>query len=415
MLTIHRFSRRAASLTGAWLAGLVLAASHAGATLAQDIPFTAWRDGFASDLRSEGVRADIVASMLDGLEPDPTVIERDQTQPEFVRPIWQYLEGAVSETRVANGRRASARIAETLQAVEERFEVDQHILTGIWGLESAYGEIQGNFDIVRSLATLAWEGRRRGFAEAQLRAIAQMLDRGYATRAELIGSWAGGMGQTQFIPATYMERAVDFNGDGRRDIWRNEGDALGSAANLLARAGWEYRQPVFTEVRLPEGFSFADWNESQRRQVSQWAGLGIEPVSGGWEADDLNRPARLVIPAGANAPAFLVYRNFEALLRYNNSTAYALGVAYLARAFEHGDAGMATGWPVDNPPINRTQSRELQEALARLGYDPGGLDGVVGPNTRRAIRAFQSANGFEPDGYAGLALYNAVMAADAAR
>lgn len=402
------------SLAGMALAGM-MALSGFAASLAQDIPFTAWRDGFASDLRSEGVRAEIVASMLDGLEPDPRVIERDQTQPEFVRPMWQYLEGAVSETRVANGRRAAARIAETLQAVEDRFEVDQHILTGIWGLESAYGEIQGNFDIVRSLATLAWEGRRRGFAEAQLRAIAQMLERGYATRAELVGSWAGGMGQTQFIPATYMERAVDFNGDGRRDIWRNEGDALGSAANLLARAGWEFRQPVFTEVTLPDGFDFAGWTETQRRDVAHWAAQGIRPKGGEWSSDDLYRSARLVIPAGANAPAFLVYRNFEALLRYNNSTAYALGVAYLARAFEHGDAGMATGWPVDNPPISRSQSRELQEALARLGHDPGGVDGMIGPNTRRAIRAFQSATGRTPDGYAGLSLYNAVMEADAGR
>lgn len=402
------------SLAGMALAG-VMALGGFAAALAQDIPFTAWRDGFASDLRSEGVRADIVASMLDGLEPDPRVIERDQTQPEFVRPIWQYLEGAVSETRVANGRRAASRIADTLQAVEDRFEVDQHILTGIWGLESAYGEIQGNFDIVRSLATLAWEGRRRGFAEAQLRAIAQMLERGYATRAELVGSWAGGMGQTQFIPATYMERAVDFNGDGRRDIWRNEGDALGSAANLLARAGWEFRQPVFTEVTLPDGFDFAGWTETQRRDVAHWAAQGIRPKGGEWSSDDLYRSARLVIPAGANAPAFLVYRNFEALLRYNNSTAYALGVAYLARAFEHGDAGMATGWPVDNPPISRSQSRELQEALARLGHDPGGVDGMIGPNTRRAIRAFQSATGRTPDGYAGLSLYNAVMEADRAR
>ena len=265
---------------GACLAGLALGAVPAGA-IAQDIPFTAWRDGFASDLRNDGVDEAIVASMLDGLEPDPTVIERDQTQPEFVRPIWQYLEGAVSDARVTNGQNASAGIADTLMAVEERFEVDRHILVGIWGLESAYGEIQGNFDVVRSLATLAWEGRRRGFAEAQLRAIADMIDRGYASRDDLLGSWAGAMGQTQFIPATYMERAVDFDGDGRRDIWRNEGDALGSAANLLARAGWEYRQPVFTEITLPQGFDFAGWSEGQRRTVAEWAAQGIDPVSGG--------------------------------------------------------------------------------------------------------------------------------------
>ena len=175
---------------------------------------------------SRGVDSGIVTSMLDGLEPNMRIIDRDRSQPEFVRPIWSYLEIAASDLRIANGRDAMAGHGETLSAIEERFGVRQEILVAIWGLESSYGAITGDNDVIRSLATLAWEGRRRDWAESQLFAVAEMIDQGYATREQLQGSWAGAMGQTQFIPTTYLERAVDFDGDGRRNIWTNEGDAL---------------------------------------------------------------------------------------------------------------------------------------------------------------------------------------------
>jgi membrane-bound lytic murein transglycosylase B len=395
------------SILAAAFAAILLAAP----ALAQDGPFSAWRDGFSSTLTGEGVRSDTVASMFDGVEPDDRVIDRDRTQPEFVRPIWQYLEGAVSPERVANGRRHHDRIQPTLREIEGRFEVDSEILVAIWGLESAYGAIQGDFDVVRSLATLAWEGRRRNFAESQLRAVAQMLENGYATREQLRGSWAGAMGHTQFIPATYIERAVDFTGNGRRDIWNSEADALASAANLLARAGWSYRDPVFAEVALESGFNYAGWNESARRTVAEWAAQGVRPAGGGeFAADDLYREARLIIPAGSGGPAFLAYRNFEALLRYNNSTAYVLGVGYLAQSIA-GTGSLATGWPENDPPISRSQSQRLQETLTAMGHDTGGVDGVIGPNTRRAIREFQENSGMEPDGYAGRAVFDAVMSA----
>lgn len=396
-------------MRAAGAAVMLLSAAPGGA--AQDQPFETWRDGFTAELAADGVPATIIASMFDGVTPDERIIERDRSQPEFVRPVWVYLDSAVSPTRIANGRTAQTDHLDTLAAVEDRFGVDRHTLTAIWGLESAYGAIQGDFDIVRALATLAWEGRRRSFAESQLAAVARMIERGYATRENLTGSWAGAMGQTQFIPTTYLDRAVDFDGDGRRDIWANEGDALGSAANLLAREGWRSGAPAVTSIRLPQGFDYETWNERRARAVSEWAAMGLTRRDGAdWSGDDLMRSARLILPAGAAGPGFLTFHNFQVIRRYNNSTSYALGVAYLAQALADGEA-LPSDWPENDPPISRSQTRQLQEALLALGYDPGGVDGISGPNTRRALRAFQRDRGLRPDGYTGEQAYAAVMAA----
>jgi membrane-bound lytic murein transglycosylase B len=222
------------------------------------------------------------------------------------------------------------------------------------------------------------------------------------------------MGQTQFIPTTYLERAVDMDGDGRRNIWTSEADALGSAANLLVNAGWEAGAPVVIQVVLPEGYDFSRWSENARRPVSAWALDSVRPANGEWASEDLYRTARLVLPAGARGPAFLAFGNFEALMRYNNSTAYGLGVAYLAKRLSDG-VTPPEGWPEDDPPITRSQSRDLQEALTALGYNTGGVDGIVGAKTRAALRRFQAENGLIADGYAGRQAHDAVMAARANR
>jgi membrane-bound lytic murein transglycosylase B len=398
-------------IRSAAIALICLGSGLTAPALAQEGPFEDWKRDFQTRLAERGTDPALIASMLDGVEPDMRIIERDRTQPEYVRPVWEYIEGAASPARVANGEAAQNAHAATLEGIEARFGVDPDILTAIWGLESAYGEIQGNEDIVRALATLAWEGRRRAFAEGQLFAVADMLASGRAERGELTGSWAGAMGQTQFIPTTYMETAVDYDGDGHIDIWDNEGDALGSAANLLLREGWRTGEPVVAEVVLPDDFDYASWNERASRPVAEWGLTGITRAGGGeWGTGDLYLDARLVIPAGDGGPAFLAFENFDAIMGYNNSTSYALGVSYLAKALAGGPS-IQGSWPQDNPPITHSQTRELQTRLTELGYDTQGVDGRVGPNTRAAIRAFQADQGMAPDGYPGRRVYDAVMAA----
>ena len=379
---------------------------------AQDGPFVDWLNDFRPRLVQSGASPQTVNAMLDGLEPEMAIIERDRDQPEFVRPLWEYLGIAASDQRTANGMDAFSENRDTLEIIEARHAVDAEILVAIWGLESSYGAITGNNDVVQALATLAWEGRRRSWAEAQLIAIARMLDRGFAYREDLTGSWAGAMGQTQFIPETYLSRAVDFDGDGRRDIWHNNGDALASSANLLARAGWSLDAPIALEVTLPDGYDLTNWNPNQSRLVAEWTAEGIRRADGrDWTNDDQVRSAKLILPAGLRGPGFLTFGNFEAIKRYNNSTSYALGVWLLSRRV-NGGGEIIQGWPTDDPPITRSQTRELQEALVAMGYDPGGVDGIFGPNSRRALMAFQRSRGLNADGYAGRLTYDAVMAAE---
>jgi membrane-bound lytic murein transglycosylase B len=401
------------SRTGVVFAACVAAVSMAVSAWAQPEgeSFSDWRDGFRERLTASGAEAETVSNMLDDLEPNPRVIELDGSQPEFVRPIWSYLDIAASDLRISNGQAAYAPRRETIDAIEAQYGVRAEILIAVWGLESSYGAIPGNNDTIRSLATLAWEGRRRDWAESQLIAAAQMIDRGYATREQLTGSWAGAMGQTQFIPTTYLERAVDWDGDGLRNIWANEYDALASAANLLGRAGWEMDAPVVIEVTLPEDFDLADWDPTQSRLVSAWALLGVRPHGDdGWAADDLMRAGRLELPAGRAGPGFVTFPNFRVIKRYNNSTSYALGVAHLADRIAGGDPFVGP-WPEGNVPLTRSQTRQLQEGMNALGFNSGRPDGLAGPNTRRALRAFQRANGLDADGYVGSAAYDAVMTA----
>jgi membrane-bound lytic murein transglycosylase B len=377
---------------------------------AQEESFETWLSDFRPRLVASGASAETVSAMLDGLEPDLTAIERDRSQPEYVRPLWEYLEIAASSQRVRNGADEIAGRRGMLTAIENRFSVDYEILVAIWGLESSYGAIQGDRDVVRSLATLAWEGRRRTWAEAQLIAVGHMIDNGYARRDELFGSWAGAMGQTQFIPETYLARGADFDGDGRIDIWNNVGDALSSSANLLAEAGWRHEAPVVIEVTLPETFDLATWDPGTARMTAEWSMRGLRRADGGdWHADTLMQASRLVLPSGRRGPAFLTFPNFQALRRYNNSTSYGIGVWLLSQRFG-GEFTIRGEWPEDDPPITRSQTLELQQGLLALGYNPGTPDGMFGPNTRRALMAFQRAHGYPVDGYAGRIMYDQVMA-----
>lgn len=359
--------------------------------------FASWLADFRREARAAGIDAATLEHALDGVRYRSRVIELDRSQPEFVRPIWEYLDSAVSASRVTNGRDRLAEHRDTARKVERRYGVPAEILVAIWGVESNYGGNFGDFSTLEALATLAFEGRRRDFARGELLAALRIIEAGDIPPDDMIGSWAGAMGHTQFLPSSFTAYAVDADGDGRRDIWGSIPDVLASTANYLAEAGWQPNETWGEEVRLPQDFDYAQAELSTRRSSSEWAELGVRPVGGG-ELPAF-AAAAVITPAGARGPAFLVGPNFRAILRYNNATSYALAVATLAAEIAGRD-GILAGWPRDEQPLARRQVREMQRALNRRGYEVGVADGILGPNTRRGLREFQRAIGEIPDGFA---------------
>lgn len=367
--------------------------------------FDAWRDSFARRALAEGRSRAVVESLLSGLQPDPRIVELDQRQPEFVSPVWDYVNNRVTEQRVGAGLALKSEIASTLQAVEQRYGVDADIILGIWGLESNFGSAALNYEAAGALATLAAEGRRRAQFETYLLALMQMVESGLASPEQLRSSWAGALGQPQFMPDVYLTTAVDFDGDGHRDIWNNRGDVAASIAHYLQDRGWQRGEPVFDEVRLPENFSHGLADGTQRT-IADWEVRGVRRIDGSsWPSDQRNLSSQLFLPAGAEGPALMLHPNFAVIRRYNNSDRYALVVALLARSFE-GRAGLQTVWPRHVGSLNREQTLELQTLLNGLGHDAGPADGLFGSGTRRAVRAFQTERGVAADGFPTLALLN---------
>ncbi|EIK54367.1 membrane-bound lytic murein transglycosylase [Stutzerimonas stutzeri TS44] len=358
------------------------------------LSFSEWREAFRTEALAAGIAPELFERAFAGVTPDASVIAADRSQPEFTRPVWQYLDGALSDQRVRNGKRLLAEHATTLQGIEARYGVDRQALVAIWGLESSFGQIQGDKSVIRSLATLAHEGRRPQFAKSQLIAALQILESGDIRLEQLRGSWAGAMGQTQFIPTTYNTHAVDFDGDGRRDIWNSPADALASAAHYLQASGWQQGQPWGFEVRLPETFDYALADMELRKPLGEWRRLGLRDLPDGFD----ERSASLLLPAGHRGPAFLVLDNFRAILRYNNSSAYALAIGLLGERFQ-GSGQIVADWPRGEQPLSRSERLELQERLDRQGFNPGTPDGIIGANTRKAIRGFQQQLGWPADGH----------------
>jgi membrane-bound lytic murein transglycosylase B len=357
-------------------------------------------DAWAAEFYSRALRAGVAPTLLDrelaGLTPDPRVGNLDNRQPEFSKPVSEYIKGVISDQRLAIGQRKRAEVA-SFPAIASRYGVPQDVLLGIWAMESGFGAIQGDFDVIRSMATLAAQGRRRQFAEDQLIAALKLIGSGEFPRSRLRGSWAGAMGQTQFIPTTFISTAVDGDGDGRRDLWGSSADALASAANLLDKAGWVEGQSWAREVTVPADF---DWSlsEGPRETPAWWAERGLRRADGlPWSAADQGGQAQLVAPAGAAGPAFLLFPNHFAIRKYNNSLAYALGVGLLADRFS-GMGPLVKPWPVETP-LSLVDRMTAQRALAALGFDPGTPDGVVGLNTRTQLRNWQKARGLTADGY----------------
>lgn len=371
-----------------------------GAAMA-DAGFTRWVDGFWSTARAAGVSQATYRRAFQGMTPDEDTIRLMNRQSEFVKPIWEYLDSAVSDTRVENGRQMLQTYARELAVIESRYGVERHAVVAIWGMETNYGNFMGKHYVVRALATLAYAApRRREFWQRELVTALQILDAGHVSPDRMEGSWAGAMGHTQFMPSSWKQYAADYDGDGRRDIWTNIPDALASTANYLKKHGWQGGKTWGYEVELPRGFDYtlADTD----RSLGEWSRIGVRRPGG----RDFPRPsdnAELVLPAGASGPAFLMLKNFFVIKRYNNATAYALAVGHLADRIRGGEP-FARQWQRDALPLSKPQAEELQTLLNRRGFSVGTADGQVGPATRRGIRAYQTAAGLIPDGYASVAL-----------
>jgi len=379
--------------------------------LAQDAAsFAVWRDAFRTEALGAGISAQTFDAAFDGVSLNETVLERDAFQPEFSRPIWEYLDSAASEARIANGRAQLAANADLFAAIEERFNVERYVVAAIWGLESSYGAIRGTTYIIEALATLAYDGRRAAWAREQLIAALRILDEGNMEPHTMVGSWAGAMGHTQFIPTSYTQYAVDFDGDGRRDLINTPADALGSTASYLASFGWNASQTWGGEVILPDGFAFVTTGRGNVQTMSQWRALGVINADGSPLAAT-NELASIIVPGGAAGPAFLIRDNFEVIMRYNNSTAYALGIAHLSDRLRGAEPFVST-WPRDARPLTRGERFELQRLLAVKGFNPGPADGIVGARTQSAVRSFQGTQGLPQDGYASAVLLEQLRAAD---
>jgi lytic murein transglycosylase len=361
-----------------------------------------------TDAVARGVPAAAAERHLGAVERDASVLESLDFQPEFRTPIWDYLAGLVDAQRVDDGRAMLERWRDALAAIEARHGVDAATVVAVWGVESDFGRSVGRKGIVRSLATLSCEGRRQAFFRGELMAALRILVDGHVAPERFTGSWAGAFGQTQFMPTTFLEAAVDFAGDGRRDIVDTVPDALASTANYLRRAGWRSGDPWGWEVRLPPGFDTTLAGRTKRRPLADWAARGVKRVDGR-PLEPAGAAAGLILPAGASGPAFVVLRNFDAIYAYNAAESYALAIAHLADRLRGGEP-FATPWPTDDPGLSRVERRELQTLLLARGHAIGEPDGLVGSLTRRAIRDEQARLGVVQDGRAGMKLLRALRA-----
>jgi membrane-bound lytic murein transglycosylase B len=356
---------------------------------------------------ARGVSRPTFDSAFAGVAFDPTVVASAASQPEFVRPIWDYVASAVSADRVQRGRDKARSEAQWLSRAKDLYGVDDSVILGVWGLETDFGGFAGSSSIIRSLASLAYIHFQGDYFRDELLAALVILEEGDIAPSLMRGSWAGAMGQTQFMPSSYLSYAVAFQRHDRRDIWTSEADAIGSTANYLAKHGWTKDLPWGFEVRLPAKFALTAADSSSPAPFSSFSARSVVKADG----SPLPEPGegRLLILAGLHGPVFLVTSNFDAIKTYNNSTAYALSVGLLGDAVS-GAPGLLAQWPTRDHPLTPTQIQKLQTQLQHLGYEVGKIDGKVGDTLRSAVSAYQEHNGLSPDGYANQALLSRVGA-----
>ncbi len=359
--------------------------------------FSSWLEGLRREARTQGVSETTLHEALDGLQPIPRVLELDRRQPEFTQTFWGYLDARVTEDRIERGRMLLELHAELLNRIEKRYGVQPRFLVAFWGLETNFGDYLGSFPVIGSLATLAHDPRRSDFFRSELLAALSIIDGGHISVGEMIGSWAGAMGQPQFMPSTFVRFAVDADDDGKQDIWHSLPDVFASAANFLSGSGWQGDKTWGREVRLPAGFDLDLTGLEVEKTLAAWQILGVRKING----DDLprvNMKGSLILPAGHTGPAFLVYDNYRTILRWNRSDLYAIAVGHLADRIA-GKGPLATVRPVSEQRLSRNQVEKIQELLSSRGFDPGPIDGVIGSQTRQAIKEFQRTAKMPADGH----------------
>ena len=370
---------------GAWPA-------HADAKFEAFIETSLW-----PRVKAAGISRQLFDQAFSGItEPDSQVLKLANNQPEFTSKTSDYLAKAVTPIRIESGQAAKAGEAQLLSAIENKYGVDRHILLGIWGMESNFGKDKGSMSVMRSLATLAYSGNRKKFANEQLIAAFKILKRGVVKAESFTGSWAAAMGHTQFIPTSYLSFAVDWTGDGTKDIWNSKEDALASTANYLAKAGWKADRPWGWEVALPKGFNRALIGRKKWRTVAEWQKLGIARADG----EKFGSPqadAFVMVPQGLEGPRFLVTGNFLAIMEYNISHSYALAVGHLGDRIR-GKGPILASWPATDFDLSFAQRVELQRRLSGAGFETGGSDGRFGARTYEAIIAYQKSAGLPLDG-----------------
>jgi peptidoglycan lytic transglycosylase B len=374
---------------------LVLLGS-AGSSVAADQEFQAYVAKLWRQVEPAKIKRETFARAFAGVdEPDPLVLKMAGNQPEFTSTTSQYLLKAVTPARIDTGRRMLSTHAQLLSAIESKYGVDRHILLAIWGIESNFGQDKGSMGVMRSLATLAYQGTRRSYAMPQIVAALRIVQSGVVQPDDFLGSWAGAMGHTQFIPTSYVSFAVDWTGDGVRDIWNSEADALASTANYLSKSGWSSSRPWGWEVALPQDFDRSLIGRAKPRSISEWKNLGVRPASGSFGS--VNSKAFIIVPQGIDGPAFLVTQNFNAIMSYNESHSYALAVGHLADRIR-GKGPILASWPEQNIDLSFAERVEMQERLINHGFATGGTDGRFGARTYEAILAFQKSRRLTLDG-----------------
>jgi membrane-bound lytic murein transglycosylase B len=375
--------------------------------VAQNGNFQAFIESFRSQAMAEGISADVYDRAMTGLTPNERVVRALNTQPEFTRPIWEYIEGAISQRRMDGGREQLAANTALFDGLESEYGVPREVLTAVWAMESNFGQVKGNYNLFQALATLAYDGRRQDFGRSQLIAALKISQQEGIDPSLMTGSWAGAFGHTQFIPTTFLAYAVDGDGDGVRDLWNSHADALASAASYLERSGWNGDRDWGTEVKLPEGFNYALAGADVKRSISAWSAAGVRKITDeAMPASDVQ--AEIILPAGAAGPAFLITGNFDAIMRYNPATSYALAISYLSDGLR-GRPGILGAWPYGENQLSLRQRVTIQEGLADLGFPTGGADGIIGPNTRQAIRDFQTSRGLTADGFPSAGLLTRIL------